>query len=72
VVSIVGPRGSGKTFMVYSLIYHLEGFLPRSNLLYINFEHEKLRHLSAEDLGDLITVYYEIGSPIEISQYISS
>jgi predicted AAA+ superfamily ATPase len=63
VISIVGPRRSGKTFMVYSLISRLERFLPRGNILYINMEHERLRHLSAEDLGDLITAYYEIGKP---------
>lgn len=62
-VSIVGPRRSGKTFRIYRLISHFECSLPRSNLLYINFEHEKLRHLSAEDLGDLLTAYYEIGKP---------
>ncbi len=63
VVSIVGPRRSGKTFMVYSLISRLERFLPRGNVLYINMEHERLRHLSAEDLGDMITAYNEIGKP---------
>lgn len=63
VISIVGPRRSGKTFLVYSLISKLERFLPISNILYINLEHERLRHLSAEDLGDLITAYYEIGKP---------
>ena len=61
VVSIVGPRRSGKTFMVYSLISRLERFLPRGNVLYINMEHERLRHLSTEDLGDMITAYNEIG-----------
>ena len=63
VVSIVGPRRSGKTFMVYGIISRLVGLIPRSNVLYINMEHERLRHLSAEDLGDLITAYYEIGKP---------
>ena len=63
VVSIVGPRRSGKTFMVYSLISRLERFLPRGNVLYINMEHERLRHLSTEDLGDMITAYNEIGKP---------
>ena len=63
VVSIVGPRRSGKTFMVYSIISKLRRFVPTSNVLYINMEHERLRHLSAEDLGDLITAYYEGGKP---------
>ena len=62
VVSIVGPRRSGKTFMVYSIISKLRRFVPTSNVLYINMEHERLRHLSAEDLGDLITAYYEGGN----------
>lgn len=63
VISIAGTRRSGETFLVYSIISKLERFLPRSSILYTNPEHERHRHLSAEDLGVLITAYYEIGKP---------
>ena len=63
VISIAGTRRSGETFLVYSFISKLIRFLPRSSILYTNPEHERHRHLSAEDLGVLITAYYEIGKP---------
>ncbi len=63
VISIAGTRRSGETFLVYSFISKLIRFLPRSSILYINPEHERHRYLSAEDIGDLITAYYEIGKP---------
>lgn len=60
VVSIVGPRRSGKTFLMYSMIKKLRERLNPQNILYVNFEHERLRNLDANDLSDMIAVYYEI------------
>lgn len=60
IVSIVGPRRSGKTFLMYGLIRKLKATLPEGNILYVNFEHERLRNLDANDLSDMLTVFYEV------------
>ena len=60
IVSIIGPRRSGKTFVMYTIIKKLREHIPMSNILYINFEHEKLRNLDANDLGDMLAIYYEV------------
>ena len=60
IISIVGPRRSGKTFLMYGIIRRLRESIPTENILYVNFEHERLRNLDANDLGDLLTVYYEV------------
>lgn len=60
IISIVGPRRSGKTFLMYTIIKKLREHVPKGNILYINFEHEKLRNLDANDLSDMISVYYEV------------
>ncbi len=60
IVSIVGPRRSGKTFLMYGIIKRLRESIPIENILYVNFEHERLRNLDANDLGDLLAVYYEV------------
>ncbi|EQD38680.1 ATPase, partial [mine drainage metagenome] len=44
IVSLVGPRRAGKTFLMYCTIDRLlkQNIVPSSNILYINFEHERL------------------------------
>ncbi|MEZ0345631.1 MAG: ATP-binding protein [Infirmifilum sp.] len=37
--------------------------MPRENILYINFEHERLRHLDAVNLEDMLKVYYQLFNP---------
>ena len=60
IVSIIGPRRAGKTFTMYTIIKKLREHIPMGNILYINFEHEKLRNLDANDLGDMLAIYYEV------------
>lgn len=60
IISIVGPRRSGKTFLMYDTIKKLRLNFPIENILYLNFEHERLRNLDANDLSDMMAVYYEI------------
>jgi len=64
VVAITGPRQAGKTFRLYQLVLELARVgVPRSNILYMNFERERLRRLDANDLEDLPKVYYEMFEP---------
>lgn len=61
IVAITGPRQAGKTFRLYQLVLELlEAGVPRSNILYVNFEHERLRRLDANDLEDMVKVYHEV------------
>jgi len=64
VVAITGPRQAGKTFRLHQLVIELvKAGVPRDNILYVNFEHERLRRLDANDLEDLLKVYYEMFEP---------
>ena len=60
IISITGPRWSGKTFLMYSVIKKIRNTVPQGNILYINFEHGRLRNLDANDLSDMVLVYYEL------------
>ena len=60
IISITGPRRSGKTFLMYSVIKKIKNTVPESNVLYVNFEHERLRNLDANDLRDMLLIYYEL------------
>lgn len=61
IISIIGPRRSGKTFYFYQLIQQLlSSNIPRENIMYINFEDDRLLPLESTDLNDLIEAYYEL------------
>ena len=61
IISIIGSRRSGKTFYFYQLIQQLlKKNTPKENILYINFEDDRLLPLDIENLNDLIEAYYEL------------
>lgn len=61
IVSLVGPRRSGKTFYFYQLIKGLlSKGVPRELILYVNFEDDRLLPLRINELNDLLEAYYEL------------
>ena len=48
---------------MYNTIGQLEKNISKNNIIYVNFEHEKLRNLDASDLSDLVTSFYELAKP---------
>ena len=65
IIAIIGPRRAGKTFLMYYTINRLLNNVPKKNILYINFEDERLKLLNAEDLTDLLTAFYEVAKPAQ-------
>ena len=56
-----GPRRSGKTYLMYIGIKELlERGEDRDQILYVNFEDIRLAGATAQDLNDLLEVYFEI------------
>ncbi len=61
IISIVGSRRAGKTFYFYQLIQNLlKNDISKENILYINFEDDRLLPLEVDELNDLIEAYYEL------------
>jgi uncharacterized protein len=60
IISLIGVRRSGKTFLLYALIQQLRQQIDPRNLVYINFEDDRLYPLSLKDLDDLIEAYFEL------------
>lgn len=70
IITISGPRRSGKTFMCFRLIEELlKKGISRENILYINFEDNKLLGANSNDLDKLLEVYKEVYS-INKNQHI--
>jgi uncharacterized protein len=59
--TILGPRRSGKTYFLYSLIKKLiHTGIKKERTLYINFENPRLVALDLNDLVSLLNTFYEI------------
>ncbi len=61
ITTITGSRRSGKTYFCFQLMSQLmkEG-LPKDNILYINFEDNRLIGAEAKDLDELLNAFYEL------------
>ena len=60
IITLVGVRRSGKTFHLFNLINQLKkDGVPNENILYFNFEDERL-HLSSKDLDLILQAYQEL------------
>jgi len=60
IVSLIGVRRSGKTYILFSLIEKLRQSVDPQNIVYINFEDDRLYPLTLEKLDDLMEGYYEL------------
>ena len=60
IVSLVGVRRSGKTSIIYYLIEKLRGKIDPFNIVYINFEDDRLFPLERQHLNDLVEAYYDL------------
>lgn len=60
IISIVGVRRSGKTYILYNLIKKLQTDVDRNDIVYINFEDDRLFPLQLQDLNNLVEGYYEL------------
>ena len=58
---IVGPRRSGKTYLLYQIIQDIiRKEKKKEDILYINFEDERLMELKFTDLDTIVEVYKEL------------
>ncbi len=63
IITLIGPRRSGKTFYFYQLIKEL----PREDVLYIDFEHPIFEGFESRDIMDVLKLHREaFGEPVYI------
>jgi len=60
IVDILGVRRCGKTYYMFQLIADLlNSGIPKSNILYINLDDDRLQPLNGDELHLLIETFYE-------------
>ena len=64
---ITGARRSGKTYFLYEIAKKLRRKIPPQNIIYVNFEDDRLYPLKGDELRSLPEVYFEYFSPDENS-----
>lgn len=62
ILSIIGARRTGKTFLCYQIIKELKKNIPPENIAYINMEDERLYPLNGDELTLLFETYLELFS----------
>ena len=60
IVSLIGVRRSGKTYILFSLIEKLRKTIELENIIYINFEDDRLYPLELKNLDELMEGFYEL------------
>jgi uncharacterized protein len=60
IISIVGARRTGKTFLLYSLIKKLRIEIPKDRIIYFNFEDDRLFPASLKTMDIFLQAYYEL------------
>ncbi len=61
IVSVFGPRRSGKSFFFFYLIQNLtENNVEKDRIVYLNFEDDRILPLNFKDFNFLIEAYYEL------------
>lgn len=66
IISIIGPRRTGKTWYLYSLIRHLQRKIDPRKIIYINFEDERMK-LDKEHFQTILDAYQQLYPSIELS-----
>ena len=60
-LAFIGMRRSGKTYLLYQLIHALlDKGVPKSHILYLNFEDDRLADMELSDFQTLLDAYYEL------------
>ena len=60
IISLIGVRRSGKTSIMYLLIQQLRSQYPTENIVYINFEDDRLFPLELKDLNLFLDAFFEL------------
>ena len=59
--TVIGMRRTGKTYFLYQIMKeYLAGGAPKTSLLYINFDDERLHPMTAGDLHHITEIFYRL------------
>ncbi len=60
IVSLIGVRRCGKTYLLYGVINKLRKTVNRENIVYINFEDDRIHPITLKDLDVFLEAYFDL------------
>jgi predicted AAA+ superfamily ATPase len=60
IISLIGVRRSGKSSILFDIINTLRDNIPKEQILYLNFEDDRLFPLKLQNLDDILESYFEL------------
>jgi predicted AAA+ superfamily ATPase len=60
IISLIGVRRSGKSSILFDIVNKLRENIPRENIIYLNFEDDRLFPLKLQNLDDILESYFEL------------
>ena len=60
VISIIGPRRAGKTYLLFQSMKKLETSIGKSRLLYVDFESDRMVGAEVKDLRTMLEIFFEL------------
>jgi uncharacterized protein len=61
IITLTGVRRAGKTYCLYQIVQTLlDRGIPKTHMLFINFEDERLMPMETQELGLILDAYYEL------------
>ncbi len=60
IISLIGVRRCGKTYLCYGMMNQLRATVDPHNLVYLNFEDDRLYDIQLRDLDSLLEAYYAL------------
>ena len=64
IIAIAGARRSGKTYVMFQCMnILLKKGIKRDNIIYVNFENERLTGIEATDLDNLLVAHHQLFNP---------
>ena len=67
IISLVGVRRSGKTYLMFQTIQTLLAKLPKHHIVYLNFEDERIE-IKAKDMQLILDAYQELYPKVSLSE----
>ncbi len=67
IISLVGVRRSGKTYLMFQTIQTLLTKLPKHHIVYLNFEDERIE-IKAKDMQLILDAYQELYPKVSLSE----
>lgn len=61
IMAVTGVRRAGKTYFLYQIMQSLiEGGVSKQNILYLNFEDDRLSGITVKELSKILECYFEL------------